>query len=110
MSRMLGKLDALGIIQPVDRKGRVLTLAGQEAFISHRTQLRRGENFERALELRTSRQSSDDERVQRAPALCVIQCVSVLPRSERNVASAVSSAPPSFSSANCSTSCSSRRR
>lgn len=65
VSRMLTKLDALGLTQPIDRKGRVLTPVGQEAFVSHRTQLRRGENFDRALELRNATELLDWLRARR---------------------------------------------
>jgi len=65
VSRMLGKLDALGLTRALGRKGRVLTPAGREAFTSRRTQARRDESFGRALELRSTTELLDWLRARR---------------------------------------------
>jgi DNA-binding FadR family transcriptional regulator len=53
ISRMLVRLDALGLTRGVARKGRVLTVDGQSAVEQRRQQLRQNESFDRALDLRS---------------------------------------------------------
>lgn len=65
VSRMLSKLDALGLSRPMGKKGRVLTPAGLEVFQSLQTQNRRDDNFDRALELRTTTEILDWLRARR---------------------------------------------
>jgi DNA-binding FadR family transcriptional regulator len=65
VSRMLSKLDSLGLTRPIGKKGRVLTGPGIEVFHSMQTQTRRDDNFDRALELRTTTEILDWLRARR---------------------------------------------
>lgn len=53
ISRMLARLDVLGLTRGVARKGRVLTADGQSAVEQRQQQLRQNESFDRALDLRS---------------------------------------------------------
>ncbi|SDT18259.1 FadR/GntR family transcriptional regulator [Microlunatus soli] len=66
VSRMLGKLDGLGLTTQVGRKGRVLTPHGRAVVQARRSRARRSESFERALELRTVAEVLDWLRARRA--------------------------------------------
>jgi GntR family transcriptional repressor for pyruvate dehydrogenase complex len=66
VSRLLSRLDALGVSRPIGRKGRVLTPQGRTAVEAQEYQLRRNRNFSRALELRSATEVLDWLRARRA--------------------------------------------
>jgi DNA-binding FadR family transcriptional regulator len=66
VSRMLSKLDRLGLTVQAGRKGRVLTEHGKSVVETRRARMRRVESFERALELRTVTEVLDWLRARRA--------------------------------------------
>lgn len=66
VSRMLARLDKLGLTRPVGRKGRTLTISGRAAVEARRLQVRRNRNFARALQLRSVTEVLDWLRARRA--------------------------------------------
>jgi len=66
VSRMLGKLDDLGLTRPIGRKGRELTDSGLDVYRSRKDQARRDETFDRALEMRSITELLDWLRARRA--------------------------------------------
>lgn len=65
VSRMLTRLDSLGLTSRVGRKGRMLTKQGERAYRSQVLQVRRSESFDRALELRNITEVLDWLRARR---------------------------------------------
>lgn len=53
VSRLLTRLDSLGLTQPMGRKGRVLTRMARRALDERDNQIKRNQSFSRALELRS---------------------------------------------------------
>lgn len=84
MSRMLTRLDALGLTSRIGRKGRVLTEEGERVYRSQVLQVRRSESFDRALELRTITEVLDWLRARR-----VLESEAVVLATERRTPEAI---------------------